>query len=71
MDKGKIVILDPKFTNSDKKENRSICLENTHDYYETNLWSYFIQEQLGETLNHYLEARDAPFTVKTTIQIGI
>jgi hypothetical protein len=42
--KGNMVILDPKFLSSDKKEKNVPCVENSFDYLEQNLWSFFIQE---------------------------
>ena len=44
---GQIVILDPIMKNTDN-DNIEI---NTLEFYELNLWSYFVQEQLGETLD--------------------
>ena len=69
--KGKIVILDPLFSNTDKKINKCDPSGDTFDYYESNLWSYFIQEQLGKTMDTYLEQRNEPFSFKTAVQIGI
>ena len=60
--KGGIVILDPLMI---EKENPAAL--NTFEYYEQNLWSYMIIEQLGDTLEHLLEERKAPLSFKTTI----
>jgi serine/threonine protein kinase len=62
---GQIVILDPMLKNT-----RDEIEINTLEYYELNLWSYFIQEQLGETLESIINRRNAPFSFKTSIQIG-
>lgn len=35
------------------------------------VWSYFVQEKYGKTLEDYLYARNQPFTEKTTIQLGL
>lgn len=63
---GQIVILDPMLKNT---ETDSILI-NTLEFYELNLWSYIIQEQLGETLDSIMKRRNAPFSSKTAIQIG-
>jgi cytochrome c2 len=42
--KGSMVILDPQFMRSNKKEKNVPCAENSFDNFEQNLWSYFIQE---------------------------
>lgn len=65
--KGKIVILDPIFSQTDKKQSDCIATAGTFDYYESNLWSYIIQEQLGKTLDTYLEAKGEPFSFKTCV----
>jgi casein kinase 1 len=31
------------------------------------VWSYFVQEKFGKTLEDYLYTRNQPFTEKTTI----
>lgn len=35
------------------------------------VWSYFVQQKFGKTLEDYLYTRNHPFTEKTTIQLGL
>jgi len=38
---------------------------------EGHMWSYIVQEKLGDTLENYLFKKDEPFSEKTTLQVGI
>lgn len=62
-----MVILDPDILNSDKRQPGDATNTESFEYLEQNMWTYFVQEQLGETLEYYLEKRDAPFSVKTSL----
>lgn len=64
--KGKALILDPSLVDGKKKKYNSI-----DEQLEDSVWSYIIQEKLGDTMENYLFEKDEPFSEKTVLQIGI
>jgi len=65
--KGKVFVNDIVFfTKKDDIKNGDIDAE-----LENQIWSYMVQEKLGDTLESVLFERNAPFTEKTVLQIGI
>jgi serine/threonine protein kinase len=59
------------FLNSSKKLDKTPYVPNSFEHYESNLWSYMIQDQNGQTLEQIVDERNQPLSPKTTIQIGI
>lgn len=39
--------------------------------FEDQIWSYIVQEQLGQTMEHHLFARDEPFSPGCCYKIGM
>lgn len=60
------MILDPSLVDGKKKKYNSM-----DERLEDSIWSYLIQEKLGDTMENYLFEKDEPFSEKTVLQIGI
>ena len=50
--KGSVVVMDKEFMTSAVKQESKTLDDNV---YEQNHWAYYIQEQLGETLEYYID----------------
>lgn len=64
--KGKVLILDNSLAKSKKKKGKT-----EEEEIESHIWSYIVQEKLGDTLENYLFQKDEPFSEKTVLQVGI
>lgn len=64
--KGKALILDESLVDGKKK-----AYKNIDEQLEDSVWSYIIQEKLGDTMENFLFEKDEPFSEKTVLQIGI
>ena len=59
-------MLDNSLTDGKKK-----AYKNIDEQLEDSVWSFIIQEKLGDTMENYLFEKDEPFSEKTVLQIGI
>lgn len=66
--KGKVLINDKSLTDT---KNKQKTYENEEAEVEDQIWSYIVQEKLGDTLENYLFEKDEPFSEKTVLQTGI
>jgi serine/threonine protein kinase len=66
--KGKVLINDKSLTDT-KNKPKSFEIEEAE--VEDQIWSYIVQEKLGDTLENYLFEKDEPFSEKTVLQTGI
>lgn len=69
--KGKLLIKDPSLERAmERKRNPYQQGPEDNSVYgklHDQVWSYFVQEKFGKTLEDYLYTRNQPFTEKTTI----
>ena len=66
--KGKVLINDKSLTDT---KNKPKSFESEEAEVEDQIWSYIVQDKLGDTLENYLFEKDEPFSEKTVLQIGI
>lgn len=62
--KGKVLICDNSLTDNKGKPKN---YESEEAEVEDQIWSYIVQEKLGDTLEHYLFEKDEPFSEKTVL----
>ena len=67
--KGKVLILDRQLRNV--KHFSNLGEEEMMKAFDDQVWSYLVQEQLGDTLEAHLFARDEAFTPACTYKIGL
>ena len=67
--KGKALILDRELRNV--KHFSKLGEEEMMKAFDDQVWSYIIQEQLGQTLESHLFARDEAFTPACCYKIGL
>lgn len=65
--KGKVIINDSVVYENEKKAPAKDDAQKL----ENQVWSYIVQDKLGDTMENYLFDRNEPFTEKTVLQIGI
>jgi len=64
---GKVIIFDNKFyTKHDQNK-----YTNADQKIESMIWSFQVQDKLGDTMEKYLFDKNEPFTEKSVLQIGI
>ena len=63
---GKVIINDPSF-NKDEERKASEKPETTKDKLNRQIWSYLIQDKLGDTMENILFEKNEPFSEKTVI----
>ena len=67
--KGKALILDRELRNV--KHFSKLGEEEMMKAFDDQVWSYIVQEQLGQTLESHLFARDEAFTPACCYKIGL